>query len=257
MVTSKTATAYGWAYTNSSATTATDYCISEWKSMLAECKSRAKVWANCWGDDDEGTGSLYKCYSGTATNSFKYQMVMDELAAVQAFINNSWVKYEYVPAEKIKTPAEKLRDIMQQRHAPAIIIAGTREPLQAPADFREICARQTIRRVLGEDDYRGYVKDGFVSVRAKSGLVYQIYPAHGITRVYRDGVMVERLCVVLKGDFPPTDSLIMRYLLILNDEMDFRKHAIKHQIIAPKAIHQKQSDSRSLVEIYKGLKVVA
>jgi hypothetical protein len=42
--------------------------------------------------------------------------------------------------------------------------------------------------------------------------------------------MVDRLCVVLKGDFPPTDSMLMRYLLILNNEEEFGKYAIKHSV---------------------------
>ena len=89
-----------------------------------------------------------------------------------------------------------------------------------------------------------------------SGLSYQIFPAHGITNVYCDGLQVERLCVVLRGDFPPTDSLIMRYLVILNDENRFRGYAIKHNVFQkqPQVI---TGDQRSLSEIFKGLKKVA
>jgi hypothetical protein len=101
-------------------------------------------------------------------------------------------------------------------------------------DIRETRARETLKRVLGDDKFKRFLKHGFVSVRAKSGLVYQIFPAHGITNVYRDGEHIERLCVVLRGSFPPTDSLIMRYLLILNDERDFRKHAIEHKVYPQK-----------------------
>lgn len=150
-----------------------------------------------------------------------------------------------------KTPAERLRDIIQSRHAPAILVS--RKPLLTPDDIREVRARETLCRVLGEDKFQRFLKDGFVTVRGKSGLVYQIFPGHGITNVYREGEQVERLCVVLRGDFPPTDSLIMRYLIILNDEARFRGYAVKHTVIT-KSNKVAASDDRNLVEIFKGLK---
>jgi hypothetical protein len=150
-----------------------------------------------------------------------------------------------------KSSEDKLREILQRRQSPLVITS--RKSMPEPSDIREIRARETLKRVLGDDKFKSFLKKGFISVRAKSGLVYQIFPAHGITAVYRDGEMTERLCVVLKGNFPPTDSIIMRYLLILNDERDFRKHAIKHQIIQKKTAPA--VDDRSLPEIWKGLKV--
>ena len=76
------------------------------------------------------------------------------------------------------------------------------------------------------------------------------------SNVYRDGQKVERLCVVLKGDFPPTDSIIMRYLIILNDENRFRQYAIKHHIMHEQPVIIPE-DQRSLSEIFKELKKVA
>lgn len=153
-----------------------------------------------------------------------------------------------------KTPEERLREIIQSRQGPLIITS--RQSIQPATDIREVRARQTLRRIIGDEEMRDYLKNGFVSVQAKSGLVYQIYPSHGITKVYSQGQMTERLCVVLKGDFPPTDSLIMRYLLIVNDEQDFRRLAIRHQIMTPKPKAVAKPDQRSLTEIYSKLKMV-
>lgn len=162
-----------------------------------------------------------------------------------------------------KTPAERLREIIQTRQSPGIIVRKppdhyhfARQPLRVTQDVREMRARETLRRVLGEQKFRDYVKTGFVCVRAKSGLVYQIFPAHGVTAVYDNGKMVERLCVVLVGDFPPTDSLIMRYLLILNNEDEFRAKANTHRLFKQVAANP-QPDQRSLVEIFNELKKVA
>lgn len=142
--------------------------------------------------------------------------------------------------QRLQTPSDKLREIIQSRQSPVIL--GTRsslKPVDPQIDPREFRARETLLRVLGDDKFKKFLKDGFISVRARSGLVYQIFPGHGITNVYEDGEHVERLCVVLKGNFPPTDSLIMRYLLILNDENDFKKHAIEHTVIK-KRVERKQ-----------------
>jgi hypothetical protein len=93
-------------------------------------------------------------------------------------------------------------------------------------------------------------------VIAKSGLIYQIFPGHDFTKVYNRGIMVDRYCVVLQGGFPPTDSLIMRYLLILNNEEMFKSYAVKHGAVQPHEIEM-QDDNRSLLEIFKEYKKAA
>lgn len=151
-----------------------------------------------------------------------------------------------------KTPSERLRQMIQARQGPMIM---TRNPLKAPADEREVRARETLLRVIGEDKFRNFLKHGFITVRGKSGKVYQIFTGHGITCVYDRGQMVERLCVILTGNFPPTDELIMRYLMILNNEDDFRAKAIKHSVTQKKVADP--VDLRPLPEIYRELRKVA
>jgi len=158
------------------------------------------------------------------------------------------------------TPNERLKAIIQKRQAPMFLPSRGgdfydlgRNPLQKTNDEREARARQTLHRVIGSEKYRKFIKHGFVSVTAKSGLTYQIFPSHGITCVYKRGEMVERLCVVLKGQFPPTDSLIMRYLMILNNEEEFRDISISHKVFKPKPRLQ-EVDHRPLAVIYQELK---
>lgn len=152
-----------------------------------------------------------------------------------------------------KSAAERLREILNSRMAPGILTSC--RPLGYTEDVREIRARDTLRRVLGEDRFRDFVRRGSVSVRAKSGLVYQIFPGSDFTKVYDSGKLIERLCVVLLGGFPPTDSLIMRYLMILNNEKQFRGYAIRHGIQTPYL--PVAPDQRSLTEIFKELKKAA
>jgi hypothetical protein len=153
-----------------------------------------------------------------------------------------------------KTAADKLREILEKRVAPNII--SSCKPLGFTQDEREMRARETLRRVLGEQKFRDFVRRGSISIRAKSGMVYQIFPGHDFTKVYNCGKLVDRLCVVLQGNFPPTDSLIMRYLMILNNEQQFRSYAIKHGVDGLITLPQKP-DQRTLVEIFKELKLAA
>jgi len=165
----------------------------------------------------------------------------------------NWAAVYEVPLK----PSERLKQIMRDRCAPTIITTG-RKPLRTAADIRESRARETLQRVIGESKFRTFLSKGFVSVKAKSDLVYQIFPGHGITNVYNRGSLVERLCVIMKGDFPPTDSLIMRFLMILNNEDQFRSYAVQHGVYQHKAVRfTKTSDQRSLSEIFKELKKVA
>lgn len=159
----------------------------------------------------------------------------------------------WINAPPLKTPAQRLREILDSRMAPNVL--SSCKPLGYTKDIRELRARETLQRVLGEEKFRDFVRRGSVSVRAKSGLVYQIFPGHDFTKVYDRGKMVDQLCVVLNGDFPPTDSLIMRYLMILNNEKQFRGYAVKHGVYS--APLPAEPDQRSLVEIFKEFKKVA
>jgi len=162
--------------------------------------------------------------------------------------------YYQAAVERAKTPQERLKEILQRRQSPMIFVS--RKPIVAAVDSREERARETLRLCLGEDRFRSFIKNGFVSVRAKSGLVYQIFPGHGMTTVYKHGQQIERLCVVFRGDFPPADSLIMRFLLILNDEEEFRNHAVKHMASRPRTAIP-STELESLPDIYRRLKRVA
>jgi hypothetical protein len=111
--------------------------------------------------------------------------------------------------------------------------------------------------MLGDDGFQRFLRNGFVSVRANSGKVYQIYPGHGMTVVYDRGTPIEKLCVVLRGDFAPTDSLITRYVMILHDEANFRGLANVWKATPRSAKMQPVVDTRQLPQIFQALKVAA
>ena len=158
--------------------------------------------------------------------------------------------YKYSP-----TPQSKLKEIISQRCAPNIFIKNDRRnPLKSTKDIREERARETLRKIIGEIKYLNFLKSGFISIKAKSGKIYQIFPGHGITCVFYQGKLIERLCVVLKGDFPPTDSLIMRFLLITNNENQFKFMSISHEP-RRQVLKYGEKNVKSLAEIFKQIKV--
>lgn len=155
------------------------------------------------------------------------------------------------PAEVAAYRVAHMRDIIASRMAPRMV---TRQFVKPTNDVTESRARETLRRCLGDQKFKQFLKNGFVTVRAASGKLYKIFPGHEMTIVYENGQPVEKLCVVLKGEYPPTDSLIMRFLLLLNNEQMFRDKANKFDTrTAPQSV----VDTRTLPEIMASLKLVA
>ena len=193
------------------------------------------------------TGAAWTWTSNSATGTM----------AVRYAYTCSADKYSVGLPKKPLTPEEQLRAIMRERASPLQPrhnpYAG-KAPLRKPQDVREERARQTLRRVLGEERFESFLRSGYVTVRARSGKCYQLFPAHKMTCVYDKGRLVDRLCVVLQGEFPPTDSLIMRYLMVLNNERQFRQLAVRHDIGGIGSLAE--PDRRPLQEIFRELKAV-
>ncbi len=168
------------------------------------------TYSNIWREYDTGTGAD----ATTIYNNGLYK----------------WDTRSVTWSPPVVAPGDRIRQMIRDRMGPTI--RRSRTSLSIAMDVREERARQTLRRIIGEQAFRKFVRDGFITVVPKSGLTYRIYPGHGITEVYDKGIMVDRLCVVLQGNFPPTDSILMRYLLILNDEGEFSKYAVKHMVLA-------------------------
>ena len=110
-------------------------------------------------------------------------------------------------------PLTRLQEMLDARQGPRIIVSDSRKPMPAAADVREERARETLRRVIGQEKFLLFLKNGFISVRGKDDYIYQLFPGHGITCVFDRGNLIARLCLYFPGDFTPTDSLIMRFLL--------------------------------------------
>jgi len=95
----------------------------------------------------------------------------------------------------------------------------------------ELRARALLRELISPEKYQRYLKTGHLMVQGRSGLMYRIRGDEQMTRVYIvdvDGKYhhLEDLCVVFKDNgLPYTDAVIMRMMLIENDEFAFRSKA--------------------------------
>ena len=177
-------------------------------------------------------------------------IITNKYTKIGNYTCGDWAEIAAVPVPL----SDRFRQIIQSRQCPLFI--SSRTPVRAASEERELRARQTLRRVLGDDGFKRFLRNGFVSVRSNSGKVYQIYPGHGMTIVYNHGTPIEKLCVVLRGDFTPTDSLLTRYIMILHDENHFRSYA--NVFAAPiKTSRQSIIDTRPLPQILQALKTAA
>jgi hypothetical protein len=222
--------------------TGTDTCATTtvWQEALTTKREYIKRYVN-WASSSQT--SCTSCNAPSTTQSGWY--INNTISTSTQTVVFKWHVREMLgdwvandrQVARVQQPRPQLRlqDILEARRAPQIIIPTGRKALAPATQQTEEYARQLLRAIIGEERYFLFLKNGFVSLRGASGKIYQIYPGHGITRVWKDGVQIERLCVVYSADnagnsLPPTDSLIMRYLQLSNDEDAFRRTAVIHSV---------------------------
>jgi hypothetical protein len=79
-------------------------------------------------------------------------------------------------------------------------------------------ARNTLRDMLTEKDWRRYTTNGFIMVRGDSGYWYQIFSSRENVRVYKDGKLAHTICIHSDSNCPPTDHVINMRVTIEMDE---------------------------------------
>lgn len=154
---------------------------------------------------------------------------------------------------KPKTAQEKLQQIIQARQSPAI--HTNRRGITTPTDPRETRAHDTLQLLIGPQRYRQYLKNGYVTIHShQNGKTYQVYPGTKFTHVHDKGKREQDLCIYLAHDFPPTDQLIAKILLIQTDPNHYHRIANKHRPNPQTVLAPLQASNLTLPEIYKELK---
>lgn len=94
----------------------------------------------------------------------------------------------------------------------------------------ELIALQLLRKMIPAEDFRRYLRHGFVTVRGASGLCYQI-PRDGLIIVWDRGERLCSLCIHMQDRaIPPTDEVVAKMLIVECDEPDIWKRANKRWI---------------------------
>lgn len=102
----------------------------------------------------------------------------------------------------------------------------------------EVKARGLLREMIGHDQFKRYLKRGFIMVGGRSGVMYKVHggdasaPSRGLIESYVKNPYTgryhpfEAFCVQFKDQgLPHTDGVVMRKMLIEHDEFGLRKIA--------------------------------
>lgn len=136
--------------------------------------------------------------------------------------NNCIFRYSGTDGE---TPAEN-QEAMKRRKIRNNLIVKRRhrgDPFDRVRE-NERTALETLREMITEKEFRKYLRYGFVLVPGESGAVYQIFRHQQHTKVWKDGKLVEEVCVRIRdGSVPSTDNVIAFATMIRTDEEEFKK----------------------------------
>jgi hypothetical protein len=115
------------------------------------------------------------------------------------------------------TEKDKFLQAIRRNLAPNVLRRRTgMEPVMDP---QEVLARNSLRDMLTEDEWRRYLTNGFIMVKGKSGYWYQLFArGRGGVNVYRKGIKIASICIHTDQRVPPTDHVINLKLLVEFDE---------------------------------------
>jgi hypothetical protein len=139
--------------------------------------------------------------------------------------------YVYYPTkEQVAEQRRQLKQLELRSHL--IIQIKSRAPSARVIQDNERVAMETLRETVTEEEYRRYLKYGFIMVKGKSGDEYQIFRNKSHTRVWRNGLVVEEICVRIRDNaVPPTDNVIAFRAMALIDEQEFKKSGNVYKMI--------------------------
>jgi hypothetical protein len=171
-----------------------------------------------------GAGTLIS--NGTGYRPL-YQIGIDygtrENTGDSLFYNTGGLNYVCYPTEE--QTAESRRQLKQLELKSRLIIQ-VKSRANSPSVIKdnERVAMETLRETVTEEEYRRYLKYGFIMVKGKSGDEYQIFRNKSHTRVWRNGQVVEEICVRIRDSgIPPTDNVIAFRAMAMIDEHEFKK----------------------------------
>jgi hypothetical protein len=171
-----------------------------------------------------GAGTLIN--NGTGYRPL-YQLGVDfgtgESTEGNLIYNTGDLNYIYYPT--VEQTTESRRQLKQLELKSRLVIQiKSRANSPSVIQDNERVAMETLRETVTEEEYRRYLKYGFIMVKGKSGDEYQIFRNKSHTRVWRNGQVVEEICVRIRDSgIPPTDNVIAFRAMAMIDEQEFKK----------------------------------
>jgi hypothetical protein len=160
-----------------------------------------------------GTGGMVRIAPGSRIifDSTAVYTTTNTIGTTTTTWDNQWNTWT-VP----QTKQQKFLQQLKAKLAPAVL--GRQKSLRHVIPGPELKARQTLREMLLESEYRRYLTNGFIMVRGQSGKWYQIFNDQRRIQVYENNKLVSRLCIYTSSECPPTDHVINMKLLAELDE---------------------------------------
>jgi hypothetical protein len=181
-----------------------------------------------WGNWE--TAAVTQCYSPSLTYLRVGVNWTGEITGNntnELFINgNGTIKYnpdfnKYFAWSVTTVPTKNSLFTEKLKSNLVIVVKSRVETLQAASPAERV-ALETLREFISESEFRKYLRYGFVLVKGKSGDTFQVFRNRSHTKVWRNGQVVEEVCVRIQN-VPPTDSVIAFRNIIQSDEEAFRK----------------------------------
>lgn len=134
--------------------------------------------------------------------------------------------WEIIQKQQKDYAPTKIREHMRSR---LVIKVSKKVPSRIPltheqrVSAQELKARDTLRDMITEWEWRRYVTNGFIMVKGKSGIWYQVFGNGDRLKTYKDGKPFESLCIHTDRECPPSDHVINMKVMIEIDEEAVRK----------------------------------
>lgn len=185
--------------------------------------------------------------------NIEFILVMDEQSLVR------WMEewWSYKIASDVARAKETLKKAMRSNLHVFTAKNEERQLLTQKVAPNELKARETLRDMLIESEWRRYVTNGFIMARGNSGKWYQVFAAQNErVRVYENGKYITNLCIHSDGECPPTDHVINIKILVELDEDAVWRGANKH-VISIKKRPQIFVPVKNLLDTFKDYRTIA
>jgi hypothetical protein len=218
------------------------------QTMDANTVLQVQNTVNNFGNDMYAATGAYQPYHVTIAQDGTGTIVVNGDGSYQ------WMVHGAPPTKSAAVREAMRKNLVAERRRRAVGL-----PFQASAE--ELKARETLRDMISENEWRRYLTNGFIMTKGQSGKWYQIFQQYNERiRVYENGKHVEMLCIHSDGECPPTDHVINMKILAEVDESALWKGSNKHgawgamgtgNITYQNGTLVSNNEKRSLLEIAK------